>query len=457
MVPALTKGGRGTIQVRIRNRVPRLGGAGNFFAGSGLMQSFRFVHAADLHLDAPFRGLSLDSKDMGNALSRATFDAFADLIHLCLEKEADFLLVSGDVYNQEKSSLRAHLAFRDGLAELAAHNICVYVVHGNHDPVGSFSRAVDWPENTHIFNSDEPESIPFSREGEVLALIHGASHMRSKETRNLAERFVRDPREVFQIGLLHCNVGRNTGHEPYAPCDLRDLTGTGLDYWALGHVHTRGVWSENPHVVYPGNIQGLNVNETGPRGCFVVDVGEDGAAEPVFHALDKFRWACVRADIRDITTLDRLEEKILGLIEAEQCEAGKRGLVCRVVLSGRGALHHYLSEDGSREDFLQRLREQLSGFDPLVWIKDLVPDTAPEIDLEARRDRHDFLGEVLSRAEEVKSREDKLEFLQKEVFFDLFGHRRAGKYLRELDLNEAEELLRRAELLAADRLEPGEE
>lgn len=421
------------------------------------MPHLRFVHAADLHLDAPFRGLSLDSEDMGTALCRATFDAFANLVNLCLEKEADFLLVSGDVFNQEKSSLRAQLAFRDGLAELAGHNIPVFVVHGNHDPAGSFSRAVDWPENTHIFKSDEPECIPFSRNGEALALIHGASHMKTGEVRNLAKRFVRDPRDVFQIGLLHCNVGQNTGHDPYAPCDFSDLIQSGLDYWALGHVHTGGVWCEQPYVVYSGNIQGLSVKEIGPRGCFVVDVQENGAVAPVFHALDRFRWACVDTDIRDITALNRLEEKILGLIEAEQSEAGQRGLVCRVVLSGRGPMHHYLSEDKAREDFLQRLREQLTGSSSLVWIKDLIPYTAPEIDLESRRNKQDFLGEVLSRAEEVKNRSDKLEFLRNEVFSELFGHRRAGKYLRQLDLGEAEELLRRAELLAADRLEPGEE
>ncbi|MFO8031876.1 MAG: metallophosphoesterase, partial [Desulfohalobiaceae bacterium] len=83
------------------------------------MASFRFVHAADLHLDAPFQGLSQMSSELGQRLRQATFQALDNLIQLCVQQQADFLLISGDVYNQEDRSLRAQLRFREALANLS--------------------------------------------------------------------------------------------------------------------------------------------------------------------------------------------------------------------------------------------------------------------------------------------------------------------------------------------------
>jgi DNA repair exonuclease SbcCD nuclease subunit len=420
------------------------------------MQPFRFVHAADLHLDAPFRGLSLGSGEVGSRLRQTIFSAFDTLVELCLSKQADFLLVAGDVYNHEVRSLRAQLHFRDGLARLAENGLTVFVVHGNHDPTGTAAKTVQWPDGVRVFEGDEPECAPVVRNGSNLALVHGASHVSSRETRNLARRFRRDPQDLFQIGLLHCNLGRNTGHEPYAPCSLDDLAAAGLDYWALGHVHSGGVWSEDPYAVYSGNIQGLNITESGPKGCYLVDVHSDHSLTLSFQVLDGVRWSSVEADIAGISSLDGLEEAVLAAVEAEREAAGDRGLICRVVLCGRGPLHGSLSSDESQDELLQRLREQYAATEPFVWIKDLRVQTGPDIDLEAIRRRQDLLGEVFGQTEALKWRQDRLDLLQREILSDLFGHRRAKKFLSGLSQQEADELIRQAEYLLADRLESEE-
>ncbi|MFW6178963.1 MAG: metallophosphoesterase, partial [Desulfohalobiaceae bacterium] len=418
------------------------------------MSSFRFVHAADLHLDAPFQGLSLDSKELGQRLRQSTFQALENLVWLCLQQKADFLLISGDVYNQEDRSLRAQLRFREALDQLSKQGVAVYLVHGNHDPVGSSIQALTWPENVHVFTCSEPETRPFVRDGNILALIHGASHTRSNETRNLAKAFKRAPQDVFQIGLLHCNLGSTTGHQPYAPCSLQDLTRTELNYWALGHVHSGGIYSRDPYVVYPGNIQGLSILEQGPRGCYVLDVHPDFQLESAFYPLDVLRWAEIRLDIQNLPSLDRLEETILQEIRTRQEQAENRGLLCRIVLRGRGSLHNLLRREEDQEGLLQRLREQYQDLEPLVWIKDLRLETAPEIDLESRRRQGDFLAEVLDQAESLLAREDLQDFLQQEILPELFQHRRARKLLQGLSQAEAKELLHQAEIFCADLLQP---
>jgi DNA repair exonuclease SbcCD nuclease subunit len=210
-------------------------------------------------------------------------------------------------------------------------------------------------------------------------------------------------------------------------------------------------------VVYPGAIQGLNITEKGRKGCYLVEVDQVGSVELSFQALDSVRWVEAEVDIHEQPSLDRLEDAILTAMESKRQEAGDRGLICRVRLTGRGAMHGSLSGEDSQDELLQRLREHWSAAEPFVWIKDVRVETAPDVDLESRRQQQDFLGEVLQQAEAFRNRQDLPEALQQEVLSELFGHRRAGKHLQGLSQEEAEELLRRAELLCADRLEPGGE
>lgn len=215
--------------------------------------SFSFIHAADLHLDSPFRGITAESPAIAELLQSATFDVYNSLIDLCIEKQVQFLLISGDIYDGADRSLRAQLRFRDGLKRLADNNIQAFIVHGNHDPYKGHSKSIDWPPGVHVFNYRTAESIPVKIDDTTIAIVSGLSHENRNVKTNLAKKIKGDNSDLFQIGLLHCNVGRNTGHEDYAPCELEDLLNIGMDYWALGHVHERKVLHADPYVVYPGN------------------------------------------------------------------------------------------------------------------------------------------------------------------------------------------------------------
>ena len=93
------------------------------------MPPIRFIHAADLHLDAAFSGLSRDiPADFAERLRTATFTAFRRLLDLCERESPDFLLLAGDVYNQEDASVSAQLALRDGFRRLESLSIPVFLV-----------------------------------------------------------------------------------------------------------------------------------------------------------------------------------------------------------------------------------------------------------------------------------------------------------------------------------------
>ena len=415
------------------------------------MSLFKFVHTADLHLDSQFQGITTQSQRIAHYLREATFLAFNNLISICLEEKVDFLVIAGDIYNQEDNSLRSQLKFRDGLARLAEHNITVYAVHGNHDPAGSISQAIAWPENVHIFGHDQVTTLPVVIDGRRQALISGISHGRLRETRNLAGLFKTNDSALFSIGLLHCNVGGVAEHEPYAPCSLSDLIDTNIDYWALGHVHTRGILNRNPDVVYPGNIQGLHVNEQGARGCFIVSVHDHKSTDISFHPLDCVRWHTITLSTEGLEYVNDLNELISDRFEKLLNEEGISS-VCRIILTGNSPLYHHIQTEESLNDLLADLRERFSCHDPFIWVKDIRLNCKPEMDLTARMEGDDFIAEVLKESNRLTNDEN-IDKEREHILSALFGNSRAKKAIDLPDREEFAMMVEQAALFCLAELE----
>ena len=64
---------------------------------------FRFVHAADLHLDSPLRSLALRDPDLAGLIGNATRQALARIVDLCLDEAVDALVLAGDLYDGDQT------------------------------------------------------------------------------------------------------------------------------------------------------------------------------------------------------------------------------------------------------------------------------------------------------------------------------------------------------------------
>lgn len=414
------------------------------------MPAFSFVHTADLHLDSPFSALRRGNKELADALRSATFRAFDAVLQLCLDRHADFLLVAGDVFDGEDRSIRAQIHFREGLAGLSREGIRTFVVHGNHDPLDTWSTTVEWPEGVHIFGADH-ESLPLVLGGRPAACIQGISHPTRNETRNLARLFRREGK-AFNIGLLHADVGTNTGHEPYAPCTLGDLLEARMDYWALGHVHGRRVLSaEAPPVVYPGSPQGRNIREAGAKGCYLVQVEEDHSVSLEFHATDVVRWETGAVSIQGLES----QEDLLGALDRACSELLERGggrpTLARLLVRGRGPLYSYLKRPGTQGDLLEVLQDRGMSFSPFLWVERVDIDVSPSLDLEAWAEEQDFLGELLRYAREVRNGGDLRAALRKDLGA-LYDHSTLRRHIPFPDDRRLREFLRAAEEICAEGL-----
>ena len=419
------------------------------------MDPLKFIHTADLHLDSPFTGLGSVNAELARAAQNAAFEAFEGLVDRAVREEVDFFLVAGDIYDSADRSLRAQLRFCRALQRLAERGIPSFVVHGNHDPLDGWSAHLQWPEPVTVFPADKVSSVGVIKEGREIARIWGVSYPRREILENLAIKFSRDEKTPFAIGLLHCNLGANTGHEPYAPCSLKDLEKGDFDYWALGHVHKRAVHriGDKSLAVYPGSIQGRHPGESGPHGAELVRVGSSGKIETEFLPVDNLRWESSELDIGGLSGEGELISALDDRIAELEDGAGGRHLCVRLALIGRGELHSALSRRGFIAELESDLRERWTGTPgALVWIERCENKTLPAVDLEKRRRADDFLAGLLEEFERLC---DTLEENREEllgVLAGLYQHSRARRFLAEPDEKELRELIESARTLCIDRL-----
>ena len=360
----------------------------------------RFVHAADLHLDAPFAGVSADDARVGSALADATYAAFECVIDTCIGREAHFLVIAGDAYNSSHTSLKAQLRFRTGMERLAAQGIEVFIVHGNHDPASGYSAKLEMPESVHVFPTDRVERFEVMRNGEAIAAVYGRSFAKSAELENFAVGYARSASDPFAVGVLHANVGGNPDYDPYAPASLENLRSAGMDYWALGHIHKQEYLSRDPWIVYSGSPQGLNPKETGPHGCLVVEVTAGGAVSVEHVETAPVAWAQLDCDVSVAQSIDQLAVLLGEACDSAREQAG-RPVVARITLTGRTAAHADLARSGALSALVEDMRLEQAAREPWLWLDRVSNHTSAAIDLEAIRCGADFATELVRIADEL--------------------------------------------------------
>lgn len=423
------------------------------------MSDYRFVHAADLHLDSPFRGLLISAPDQAEILRKATFDVYERTVDLCIEEGVDALLVAGDVFDSAENSLSAQIKFRDGLNRLAGHQIRSFVCHGNHDPLDGWRAGLEWPAHAHRFGPN-PEAVPFLEDDPESPIVYGVSYPTREVRENLITRFPEPDSRRPAIGLLHANVGAHPGHANYAPCTVDDLVRTGFHYWALGHVHTRnvvrGMDQAGPVIVYPGNTQGRHPNESGQRGVYLVTMDEHGiVTELQFRPLDVVRWENLRLPIDSFENEQDLIDGVEGEVRASLDSAEGRHLVYRIQLTGRGVVHSSLVRQGFLDDLQTQLNDQFATLRPFALCERIDDTSAIPVDREELARGGGFVADLLSLIDQVRADPVELRRLTEDAKLEgLYQHPRARRYLSDLRPDEStlDALVESAEQLLLDGL-----
>ncbi|MFA6940986.1 MAG: exonuclease SbcCD subunit D [Clostridiaceae bacterium] len=359
----------------------------------------KFMHISDLHLGSILNIGNNETSFIREIEINGVYDAFNKAVDTAIEKKADFIIISGDIYDRDCYYVRANKIFLDGVEKLRKNNINVYIIHGNHDPLKGMKNLYNTPDNLYVFPYDSPKTFEIKdKEGSVICRIIGQSYEKKEEGKMIYKSFS-IPDSSFNIAVLHTSL--NINDKKYVPSSVNELSSVkGIDYWALGHIHKGGiVKEENPCIIYPGNPQGRDFGETGVRGCYMVTV-TNGKAIPEFIPIGGYIYKEIGIDIRDYNLsnitdiIDVLRGKIDDLLNSAYKPAG---YILRWNIKGRGEIHSLLKE--GKEDIIKNIIETLNieyeGHSPFVHTDDIEINTGLDIHVDTESKLYKGMDRVI--------------------------------------------------------------
>jgi len=308
-------------------------------------------------------------------MRRACRDVFERLIDFSIEQKVAFVLIAGDLYDHDLPNMQIAVFLRNQLARLEKNGIRVVIVKGNHDAGNKITSALALPANTRILSDRKPETLLYD---DLHVAIHGQSFKAGPISENLAASYPAAKHGYLNIGILHTSLSGNIDHDVYAPCKLEDLTTRGYDYWALGHIHKGATLLNDPWVVYPGNLQGRNAKETGPKGCVLVEVDDQRVSTVELIDLAVVRWESAQIELKGKSREAELVEAIRATLTRAYKDADNRPTAVRLILTGETPLHDVIERGPNR--LLQtvlELADEVGGED--IWIEKIRNETVPPL------------------------------------------------------------------------------
>ena len=247
----------------------------------------KFLHAADLHLDAAFSGHA-----PAEAMQRRKElrEQLRTIVELANAEQCELMLLAGDLFDSGDAYADTLEALQNAFGDFRGK---IFIAPGNHDFLqrGSAYLTARWPENVHIFRTDAitPVELP-----ELGCRVYGAGFT-SREQPPMLEGFRAADDDLVSIMVLHGDPVNAAS--AYNPISKEQIEASGLDYLALGHVHTRGELRQGKTLcAWPGCPMGHGFDETGEKGVLIGCADKQGC-ETRFVPLPgrRYEWLTVKA------------------------------------------------------------------------------------------------------------------------------------------------------------------
>ena len=390
-----------------------------------------------------------------NGFGRLRRAALENLVTLAIEEQVAFVILAGDLFDGQWRDMQTGLFTARQFRRLGDEQIRVFLVHGNHDAESTVRAAITWPDNVHEFSVRKAETF---RLDDLGIALHGRGFAQPEVSDDPVPEYPAAINGLFNIGVLHTNVGGSEEHPRYAPTTREALEAKGYDYWALGHIHKRYDIADRPHIAYSGNTQGRHVRGTGPKGCLLVSVEDGQLAGVEFRPTDVVRWHWPEITLADPDGLPELYAAVREQLERCRAESDGRFAAVRLTIAGHCAAHNALLDGATRAEVIAEIRNQANELDEEVWVEEIRFDTSPAVDLKKLRAGGDLLGELLRHIDDVANDGDKLAALGRDHLAALEQSRpglleRAGVKIQ--DLANLRSWLRQAEGLLVGHLLSG--
>lgn len=282
----------------------------------------KFIHTSDVHLGAPFVGVrGDDSSELKAKLLSATLDSFSALVDYAIAEEVDFVLISGDLIDQENKSVLIQIFLDEQFSRLNKSDIDVYLSLEYLDNLDNFKKNNPWSNKVNILspisNNQADIKLTTTQDKKRVAIV-GFSHANQPYRNSPIDVFLeRDKKIDYQIGVFY---GNPEASDPSKAFDLKKMINLGYDYWALGSLHNQSILNESPFIGYPGTIQGLNKNQPGQKGFILVSESDEQLV-PKFIPTAPIEWQNMIADVADVSDQKQLIDAILKALDEQRVTA----------------------------------------------------------------------------------------------------------------------------------------
>lgn len=332
------------------------------------MSAFRFVHAADIHLDSPLRSLALRNPELAELIGNASRQVFVRIVDLCLDERVDALLLAGDLYDGDQTSMKTARFLTEQLGRLHAANIRVFIIRGNHDALSKITKELVLPDSVTVFGQ-RADAVELSRDrGAQPIWVHGISFAKPQVPESLLGKYKPPVAGAINIGLMHTSLDGAAGHDVYAPCSTAHLAGSGFRYWALGHIHKRSATEGACAIVMPGIPQGRDVGESGPKSVTLVSVLADGSLSLDERVVSMAQFERVAVDASGLADWRQLAARIESALGEASDRSASDHLVARLSVYGATPLAWTIRRDA---DLLHTEAESRAAAIGTVWIEKL--------------------------------------------------------------------------------------
>jgi DNA repair exonuclease SbcCD nuclease subunit len=334
--------------------------------------AYRFVHAADIHLDSPLRSLALRDADLAELIGNATRRAFVRIVDLCLDEQVDALLLAGDLYDNDQTSMKTARFLAEQIRRLHEAGIRVFVIRGNHDAMSRITKELTFPDSVKVFGG-RAETIIVGTNGDVPIAIHGLSFAQPHAPESLLPRYGAPTEGAVNIGIMHTSLAGAAGHDLYAPCNIADLQSAGFHYWALGHIHKRAVANGRCSIVMPGMPQGRDINEAGAKSVTLVTVADDRSVHIEEHVTSIAQFERVDVELSGIADWRDMVGVVAQALERAREEAVSEHLVARLRMTGTTPLAWRIRRD---IDLLKTEADDRASLTGRCWVEKVEVDCA---------------------------------------------------------------------------------
>lgn len=337
-----------------------------------MKKNVTMIHCADIHLDAPFTGEEAISAERRQDL-RKTFES---IISEVLERNADYLLISGDLYEHRYAARSTIRWVNEQLARLGDRP--AVIIPGNHDPcvLNSWYRNFVWSPNVHILSSEFPEY----RDEHWGVYFYGIGFDTFRQDCLPTQRKPEILPDWVNICLFHGTVDMAFTQHPYNPVDSAELAGMGFDYYALGHYHRKNENLAGCGIIIPGSPEPLGFDEQGEHGAYWVSISKENGniqREYSFIPLQRKHYYEISLDVGGVESESQLDSRLNEALEKQSRE----GDIIRINLTGRIPSDLRIN--------IKAIEQSLLNGYPFIRISDR---TCPEYDLDELEKERNITG-----------------------------------------------------------------